>query len=110
MPGSGLSVKIINTLEEFETFQEILYHFEYTATSRPIIAPSLERYWLLTFARVYGPHRRLALTVVFEENIPRLVLPLQFKDDTSLEFLCDETADYNDFFYDNVDTTHIKFA
>ncbi|RPJ78303.1 MAG: GNAT family N-acetyltransferase [Alphaproteobacteria bacterium] len=110
MPSSRLSIRIINTLEEFETFQEILRHFENTLAPTPIVAPSLERYWLLAFARVYGPSRKLAITIVFDDNFPQLILPLQLKDDASLEFLCDETADYNDFFYGDMNGTLIKYA
>ncbi len=108
LPVPRLSIKVIDDLSELEELQKILDSLEHRSTYNR--APSLERYWLVAFARVYGPSRKLAITVVLKNDNPQLVMPLQLRDEATLEFLCDETADYNDFFYDNLDGTLLKYA
>lgn len=75
-----------------------------------VVAPSLQKYWLLAFIRHYGSSRDLAITVVFENDSPKLLMPLQKKGEFCLEFLCDETADYNDFLFSNLNIDVLYFA
>jgi len=104
------TINVINNVSDYQELNGILdkYFDFYSPTSTQ--APSLKKFWLQAFFRHYGASRRLAITVVFENNIPKLILPLQIKGNDCLEFLCDETSDYNDFLYYDSDRVTLKYA
>lgn len=91
-----ISVRILKTVRTSETFLE-KFSNQYLLKSLPIPAPSLQPYWLAAFVRNYGANREIVITVVYENGIPKLLMPLQIKKANCLEFVCDETSDYNDF-------------
>lgn len=105
----SLSARIIDTTEDVDVLCNILDDLNNISVSSNL-PPSLKKYWLLSFVRTYGSSRNLAITVIFEDGFPKLVMPLQLKGSVSLEFLCDETSDYNDFFYGKVDIDLVKYA
>ena len=107
---SLLTIKIIDTIADVSLLQKILDDLGDTVMPSLFLAPSLKKYWLLSFFQAYGISRNLAITVVFEDDFPRLVLPLQRKDETCLEFLCDETSDYNDFLYSEINVKFLSYA
>ncbi|MEI7846006.1 MAG: GNAT family N-acetyltransferase [Chloroflexota bacterium] len=108
---SSLSVRTIDNIQDIDELQNILDTIGANLEMpSKILAPSLRTYWLLSFVKAYGSSRKLAITVVFEDGFPRLIMPLQCKNDTCLEFLCDETSDYNDFFYGRIDVELFKYA
>lgn len=106
----SLSTKIIDDAENIDILDNSFNKLGDLAVSSTILAPSLRKYWLTSFVRSYGGSRQLAVTVISKNNLPKLIIPLQRKNDVSLEFLCDETSDYNDFFYGEIDAELVKYA
>ena len=74
-------------------------------TPSATVAPSLRLAWQNAFIAHYGTGRELAITMVGADS-PQLLLPLQRRDRQTLSFICDETADYNDFFFERQADNH----
>lgn len=104
------SIIVLDKYSDFTKLSEILLEFDTFSSPTNIHAPSLKYFWLQAFFRNYGASRNLAITIVLEKNIPKLILPLQVKEGNCLEFLCDETSDYNDFLYFNSDARDLEHA
>lgn len=94
----NFSINVVKNADEALLLFDSLLNF---LSPSQISAPSLQLYWLSAFIRNYGWNRRLAITIISEEDKPRLIAPLQCVDEENLIFLCDETADYNDFIFNN---------
>lgn len=110
MSSSRLNIKIVDSINEIEKNQAVLSHFDKRKPHLALFPPSLRPFWIQAFAKSYGADRNLAFTIVYEGDVPRLALPFQIKRDGCLEFLCDETADYNDLIYHEIDLELVKYA
>lgn len=91
------SVKILTDVNDVLSVLDQCANFK---SPTNILAPSLNVYWLAAFIKYYGDCRSLAVTVVYENQIPKLIVPLHEIQDNTFDLLCDETSDYNDFLYE----------
>ncbi len=104
------TIKILNNVSDYQVLYEILNKNDGFYSPTNTQAPSLKNFWLQAFFRHYGASRRLAITIVSVNSTPKLIMPLQVKGNDCLEFLCDETSDYNDFLYHDSDGAILKYA
>jgi CelD/BcsL family acetyltransferase involved in cellulose biosynthesis len=92
------SIHAITNIDEALSLSNTLLNF---SPPTETLAPSLQVYWLSAFLQNYGKSRKIAVTVISEGEMPRMIAPFQHTSDDTMEFLCDETSDYNDFLFEN---------
>lgn len=106
-----LSIRVIDNVENINVLINTLNAPRKLLSSLSNLpAPSLNKYWLTGFINSYGKDRDMAITVIYKDNAPRLIMPLQKRADGELEFLCDETSDYNDFLFDDADRSILQYG
>jgi CelD/BcsL family acetyltransferase involved in cellulose biosynthesis len=103
------SVSVATSVEEVLS---LLEDSAGVSASTTIRAPSLQSYWISAFVRNYGLDRKLAFTLVANNENHRLVAPFQILEPGSLSFVCDETSDYNDLMFhcSGAESVRIAFA
>jgi len=106
----SFSIEIIENGDNIGELINIFNVSDKVKSASNILAPSLHKYWLMSFIKSYGADRNWAVMTVFKNGIPRLIMPIQKKDDGCLEFLCDETSDYNDFLFDDADIDIFQYG
>lgn len=104
---------LIRVLDCYDSKAELFFtdnNLKNLISSSKTPAPSLKRYWLHAFTKHYGATRKQATSLVYKGESLCAVLPFQLKGEDSIEFLCDETSDYNDFFYQIFDLDALDYA
>lgn len=103
---------IVHNLNSVEESIKYINECSHLSAPSTILAPSLELYWIIAFLRHYGPFRNLAVTIIDDEDRHKLLAPFQLVDSETINFLCDETSDYNDFLFDKFDkeVLHAAFS
>src|SRR5688572_26913175 len=95
----SLEIQIIENVNDAIDFIRNLIVLQSSLKSPSIMAyaPSLHLQWLVSFLEYYGLNRNIKLIYVTRKNEVVFLAALQQITSDSIEFLCDETTDYNDF-------------